>query len=144
MNESLPRFYASIRVRYYETDLQGHVNFIWHQSYFAIAAADYLKAIGWSYEQLSHEGFDLLFVDAHGSYRGPAFYDEILRVYCVVERIGSSSIRFAFQTIAENGERPIATGDMTAVLVDRQNRQKIPVPAFFRQAVDDYENASTN
>ena len=76
--DQAPRFFTPIRVRYYETDLQGHVNFIWHQSYFAIAAADYLKAIGWSYDHLGSEGYDLLFVDAHGTYLGPAFYDEVL------------------------------------------------------------------
>lgn len=141
MSEHLPRFFAPIRVRYYETDLQGHVNFIWHQSYFAIAAADYLKAIGWAYDTLAENGYDLLFVDAHGTYLGPCYYDEIIRVHCRVERIGNSSIRFAFSTIAEKGERPIATGDMTAVLISRENREKSTVPDAFRLAVDTYQAA---
>ena len=140
MNDSLPRFFAPVRVRYYETDLQGHVNFIWHQGYFAIAAADYLKAIGWSYDTLAEQGFDLLFVDSHGTYLGPSYYDEILRVHCRVQKIGNSSIRFAFTTIAENGHRAIATGDMTAVLVRRPDREKTTVPDGFRNAVSAYEN----
>jgi acyl-CoA thioester hydrolase len=140
MSEALPRFFAPIRVRYYETDLQGHVNFIWHQSYFAIAAADYLKAVGWSYDQLGDKGYDLLFIDAHGTYLGPCFYDEVLHIYCKVERIGNSSIRFAFNTIAKEGARQVATGDMTAVLVDKADRQKTSVPESFRKAVTDFES----
>ncbi len=140
MTESLPRFFTPIRVRYYETDLQGHVNFIWHQSYFAIAAADYLKAVGLSYEALSEKGFDLLFVDVHGTFLGPCFYDEILHVHCRLEKIGNSSLRFAFDTRADNGARAVASGDLTAVLVDKNTRKKTTVPDFFRAAVKAYEN----
>lgn len=132
---NLPRFSTPIRVRFYETDLQGHVNFIWHQSYFSIAVGEYLKTIGWPYARFKEEGYDLLIVDAHASFSGPAFFDETLHVHCRIERIGDTSIRFAFVTRAEDGDRPIATGDLTAVMVDHTTRKKVPVPAAFRTAV---------
>ena len=135
-------FHTPIRVRFHETDQQGHVNFIWHQSYFAVAMADYLKAIGFSYQALNEAGIDMLFVDAHSSFFDACFYDEVLQVGCRVDRIGTTSIRFAFETTAEKGDRRIASGDMTVVLVDAATRTKCPVPEEMRDAIDRFENES--
>ncbi|HUF37454.1 MAG TPA: thioesterase family protein [Anaerolineales bacterium] len=136
------RFHLPVRVRYHETDRQGHVNFIWHQSYFAMAMADYLKATGTSYSKLNENGIDMLFVDAHSSFHDACFYDEVLLVHCRVERIGTTSIRFAFETTAEADGRRVATGDLTVVLVDAAERRKRPVPDELRSAIAAFENAS--
>lgn len=128
-------FHLDVRIRYHETDRQGHVNFMWHQGYFAMALADYLKAIGFSYQQLNDLGIDMLFVDAHSSFFGPCYYDEVLQVGCRVENVGTTSIRFAFRSVVEAEDRLVATGDMTVVLVDAADRRKRPVPDDLRTAL---------
>ena len=135
------RFQLPVRIRFHETDQQGHVNFIWHQSYFAMAMADYLKAVGFSYSSLTESGIDMVFVDAHSSFFDASFYDEVLLVHCRVERIGTTSIRFAFKTTAESDGRLVATGDMTVVLVDAEQRKKHSVPEEMRSAISEFENA---
>ena len=139
MSEHPYRFDLPVRVRFHETDRQGHVNFIWHQSYFAMAMADYLKAIDCSYHKLNENGIDVLFVDAHSSFFEACFYDEVLRVHCRVDRVGTTSIRFAFETTAETDDRRVAAGDMTVVLVDAVKREKCPVPDEMRQAISVFE-----
>ena len=134
-------FHTPIRVRFHETDQQGHVNFIWHQSYFAMAMADYLKAVGFSYSSLTESGIDMVFVDAHSSFFDACYYDEVLLVHCRVDRIGTTSIRFAFETKAEADGRRVATGDMTVVLVDREKREKRPVPDEMRAALEEHETS---
>jgi acyl-CoA thioester hydrolase len=140
MGDPAFRFHLPVRIRYHETDLQGHVNFIWHQGYFAMALADYLKEIGFSYAALNETGIDMLFVDAHSTFFDACYYDEVLLVRCRVDRVGTTSIRFAFESKAEADDRLVATGDMTVVLVDRENREKRPVPGDLRAAIAAFDS----
>jgi len=137
------RFHLPVRVRYFETDRQGHVNFIWHPAYFAMALADYLKTVDYAYQKMNAQGYDMLYVDAHASFHSPCYYDETLHVHCRTERIGNSSIRFAFRTTVPEGDRLIATGDITVVIVDRETMAKTHVPESFRLAAGALDNPET-
>ena len=54
------RFSTKIRVRFNETDAQGHVNFAWYLNYFDIALIEYLRTLGYSYNDMLAEGLDML------------------------------------------------------------------------------------
>lgn len=41
------RFFTSLRVRFNENDLQGHVNFGQYLFYFDMGATEYMEAIGY-------------------------------------------------------------------------------------------------
>ena len=133
MDEKLPAFFHPIRVRFYETDLQGHLNFIWHQAYFSMAIAEYLKHVDFSYQQMNSAGVDMVFVNASCSFHGPCYYEDLLHVHCRIHRIGNTSCTFQLSTvIAEDGRRA-ASGEMTVVFLDHQSRQKIRVPEEIRR-----------
>ena len=55
------RFFHDIHVRYIETDQQGHVFFGHYLTYFDVALTEYLKAIGYSYDQFLQVGIDFCF-----------------------------------------------------------------------------------
>ena len=93
----LYRFSTPLRVRFNETDAQGHVNFAWYLNYFDVALIEYLRALGYSYNDMLEEGFDMLYIDAHTAYKSAAYFDEILQVRCRVGKIGNTSLRFDFQ-----------------------------------------------
>ncbi len=124
-----------LQVRFNETDLQGHVNFAWYLNYFDVALTNYLKAIGFSYQQMVAGGLDLLYVDAHAAYHSPAYFDETLLAQCRVDRIGNTSVRFEFQVTAESDQRLVATGEITTVMAESEHRRKVRVPDQFREAV---------
>lgn len=141
MTEKPYPFYTTLRVRFNETDIQGHVNFTWYLSYFDVAVIEYMRALGYSYQRMLDDGLDMLYIDAHVSYHSPAYFDETLRLHCRMGKIGNTSVRFDFQVFAEPDERLVATGDITAVTAERDTHQKVRVPEHLRQAVEVYENS---
>lgn len=138
MTEPFP-FFTTLRVRYNETDAQGHVNFSWYLNYFDVALTAYLRELGYSYQQMLADGVDMLYVDAHTAYYSPAYFDDLLKLHCRIGRIGNTSIRFDFQVFADEDERSIATGEITVVLCDREKRKKLTIPDKFRQLVAAYQ-----
>lgn len=64
MNGGEFRFKTAVKVRYADTDAQGHVYFANYLVYFDIGTTDYMKAIGYSYEKLLEEGYDFFTVSS--------------------------------------------------------------------------------
>lgn len=138
--EETYRFFTTLRVRFNETDGQGHVNFAWYLNYFDVALIEYLRAIGYDYSQMLEDGFDMFYVDAHAAYLSPAYFDEVLRLHCRVGKIGNASMRFDFLVKGEQDGRMVSTGEIVVVLVDRLTKQKVSVPNHLRAAVNTYQS----
>ncbi len=136
------RFSTSLRVRYNETDLQGHVNFAWYFNYFDVALVEYLRDLGYSYDDMRSEGLDMLYIDAHSAYKSAAYFDEVLNIHCRIGRIGNTSLRFDFQIFGEADDREIANGEISVVIARLDTYQKAPIPERLRQAVEAYERES--
>lgn len=133
------KFFAPIKVRFNETDAQGHVNFGHYLFYFDVALTDYLHAVGYPYQRMFADGVDVLYVGSRARYRSPAYFEEVLNVHARIGHIGNSSARFDFQVLAAGSGRAVAEGEITIVTVDRATRKKIPVPAPLREAVTRFE-----
>ena len=69
-----------IRVRYQETDAQGHVHHSNYLNYFEVARTEMLRCSGRSYREMEAEGVMLVVVKANLDYRRAAKYDEILTI----------------------------------------------------------------
>jgi acyl-CoA thioester hydrolase len=139
MNEPY-RFYTPLRVRFNETDAQGHVNFAWYLNYFDVALIEYLRDLGYSYNDMLEEGLDMLYIDAHTAYKSPAYFDEVLKVHCQAGKVGNTSIRFDFQIFSEDDQRAVASGEIVVVIAKRDTYQKEPVPDTLRSAIHKFEN----
>ncbi|MGC8493033.1 MAG: acyl-CoA thioesterase [Syntrophobacteraceae bacterium] len=137
--ESHFRFFVPLQVRFVETDMQGHVFFGHYFTYFDLALTEYLKALRYTYDDFLKEGVDFFYVQTDCQFKGRAFFDEILHVHTRVGKIGNSSFTFEFSIFEETSGRPIATGHITAVAIDKETRETVRVPEQFRKAVADYE-----
>jgi acyl-CoA thioester hydrolase len=130
-------FFTTVKVRFNETDAQGHVNFAQYLNLFDLALTEYLRAIGFSYQRMSSENLDMLYVDAHASYHAPAHFEDSLQLHCRVGKVGNSSARFDFQIFNETKNRLTANGEITIVTADRKTFEKIRIPEHFRQTLED-------
>jgi acyl-CoA thioester hydrolase len=137
------RFFHPIQVRFVETDQQGHVFFGHYLTYFDMALTEYLKAIGYSYEQFLREGVDFFYVESLCRYRDRAFFDEILHVHARIAKIGNTSFTFEFAVFESTSDRFIADGHIVAVAVDPMTSRPVPAPDTLRQAVAAFEGAGT-
>ena len=134
------RFFTPIKVRYIETDMQGHVFFGHYFNYFDLGLVEYLRAVGYDYNDFLNEGVDFFYVEAHCQYKGRAFFDETLHIHTRTGNIGNKSFTFEFSIFEEPSGRPIATGHIVAVAIDKETRDPVRVPDRFRKAVADFEN----
>ena len=130
-------FSTTLKVRFNETDAQGHVNFAQYLNYFDVGLIEYLRRAGFSYQRMLAENMDMLYVDSHASYKAPAHFDDVLRIHCRAGKIGTSSVRFDFLIFNETKDRLTANGEITVVIADRGTFQKKHVPDHFRQALEE-------
>ncbi len=135
------RFHTPIKVRYNETDQQGHVNFGHFLFYFDIGLTEYLQAIGFSYPQMVEAGIDMLYVEAGCQYHSPARFPEVLNIHTRIAHLGRRSIRFEFETLAEEDNRRVASGHIVAVTVTSEGFASATIPDELRRAVKDYEGS---
>jgi acyl-CoA thioester hydrolase len=118
------KFFAPVQVRYLETDMQGHIFFGHYFTYFDIGLIEYLRATGYSYKDFLSEGLDFFYVQADCQYKGRAFFDETLHVHVRVSNIGNTSFTFEFSIFEETVGRPIATGHIVAVAINKASRAR--------------------
>jgi len=86
-----------IRVRYQETDAQGHVHHSNYLNYFEVARTEMLRSSGRSYSELEADGIMLVVVKATLDYRRGAKYDEVLNVKTTLKRAKGARIVHQYQ-----------------------------------------------
>ena len=138
--ENIFKFFVPIQVRYVETDMQGHVFFGHYFTYFDLGLTEYLKAAGYDYSDFLGEDLDFFYVQADCQYKGRAFFDDTLHVHVRVSDIGNTSFTFEFSIFEETEGRPIATGHIVAVVINRDTRDPVRVPERLRKAIADFEH----
>jgi acyl-CoA thioester hydrolase len=132
-------FYHPLRVRFIETDAQGHVFFGHYLNYFDVGLIEYTRAIGYSYPDMVATGVDMFYVEASCQYKGRAYFDDVLHVHTRIGPIGNTSFTFEFAIYKQPTEELIATGEVVAVAVDAETGRPVRVPDALRDAVARFE-----
>ena len=138
MNEPF-KFFAPVKVRFNETDLQGHVNFGQYLFYFDIGATEYMEAIGYNYTALWADGVDLLYAESHCNYKSRVKWPEVIHVHTRIAHLGRRSIRYEFDIQAAKDSRPVATGYIVAITAEPGTWAEKEIPQRLREAVVRYE-----
>ncbi|MBI5653649.1 MAG: acyl-CoA thioesterase [Chloroflexi bacterium] len=137
------KFFTQLRVRFAETDLQGHVFFGNYLIYFDEALTQYQHAIGVTFQDLLNAGVDMFYIRSECEYKSRAFFEDVLNVHARVGSIGNSSITFEFAAIKAHNDELVATGKIVAVIIDPQTKKPTRVPEAFRDAIAKYENQNS-
>ena len=135
-------YFLCFRVRFAETDQQGHVFFGNYLTFFDEALTGFMRAIGCSYNDLVAAGADTVYIHSECDYRARAFFEDVLDVHVRVERIGNASVTCGFAAVKEETDELIATGKLVFVTVDPQTKKPVPVPDLFRAAVRNFEGGA--
>ncbi len=136
----LPRFYHQIRVRFADTDLQGHVFFGNYYTYLDEAFIAYIRELGYSWETLGRMGLEIYYVDSGCQFKGRSFFEDELRVHTTISKIGNSSLTAEMTVVREKNEETVAKGFITGVMVDSNTEKPTSVPEEFRAAVTRYQD----
>jgi len=123
------------KVRFSDADPQGHVFNANYFVYFDDAITDYLEAIGFPDAAVTAGGHALVLARAECDFRSPGGFGETLGVGVRVTRVGNASIAFGLRVEEEATGRLVAEGVEVYVVLDRESRRPVPVPAHLREAI---------
>lgn len=122
------KFIWNARARYAEVDAQGVVFNSRYLEYFDIGITEYFRSVG-LYPAANLQGApELHVVKAEVIYRAPVLLDEEIAILVRCEKIGRTSLTFAFEVHAGTGEDLRASGSEVQVHVDEPRGRPTPVP----------------
>jgi acyl-CoA thioester hydrolase len=136
------RHFTELRVRFAETDAQGVVYHSNYLVYCEVARTEYFRQLR-SSEDRPEEllRYESLLARAECDYRSPARFDDVLRVWTRVERIGRTSFTFGYRVVHESG-RLVCEAKTVQVLLDRATGRPTPLPAAFIERVRQFDGAT--
>jgi acyl-CoA thioester hydrolase len=127
-------FSHRLRVRYADTDLQGHVYFGSYYTYLDEALMALLRQLGYSWQQLAARGLEFYYAESHCSYSAPCYAEEKLDIRVGFDKLGTSSLR-SWMTIYRPDGQVAARGFITAVMVAAESGRPTPLPDDLRALI---------
>ncbi|WP_017667105.1 thioesterase family protein [Sandarakinorhabdus sp. AAP62] len=122
------KFVWNARARYAEVDAQAVVFNSRYLEYFDIGITEYFRAVG-LYPAPNLQGApELHVVKAEVVYHAPVLLDEAIAICVRCEKIGRTSLGFAFEVHVGDGEDLRASGTEVQVHVDEPRGRPTPVP----------------
>lgn len=134
MNDLLP-FSDTIRVRFSDTDAQGHLYFANYLVYADEVTAHYMEELGFEAMNPKQAPCFIFTVNINCDYLGECKSFDEVEVAVGYTRLGGSSAELAFELTHRATAEPLAKGSITQVFVDKQTRRASEIPAEFRAAV---------
>src|SRR5437868_4902186 len=120
-----------IRVRYQETDGQGHVHHANYLTWLELGRVELLRAMGHSYRELEEAGIYLVVAEVSVRYYLPALFDDVLRLCTTAVRAKGARIEHRYEVF--RGQELLAEGSTVIACVDRTGRVT-RLPTWLRQS----------
>ncbi|MCP4327972.1 MAG: acyl-CoA thioesterase [Alphaproteobacteria bacterium] len=139
---ALARFRFPVRVRFADTDLNGHVFFANYLVYMDESFMAYLHEIDHRWDRLEEMGLRMYYVDVGCQLLAQARFEDELDAHCEIARIGNSSLRAEATIVRPSDGELMATGHIAAVIIDSEADRPARVPDSFREAVARYQGTA--
>ncbi|MEM9410465.1 MAG: thioesterase family protein [Planctomycetota bacterium] len=120
---------TEIRVRYQETDAQGHVHHGNYVNYFEIGRVEMLRNSGVSYREFEELGLMLVVVNLKCDYLQSAKYDDLLKLTTTVVKAKGVRIKHSYKIEVE--DKLIVQGETTVACVNREGKVR-RLPAWLQ------------
>lgn len=126
-----------IRVRYGETDQMGYVYYGNYSLYYEQGRTEAIKSLGISYKELESKGIMMPVADMKVRYKGPAKYDELLKISTSVPEMPGRSITFETKIFNEEGKL-INEGTTNLLFVKADTRKPCSAPEELIEVLKPY------
>jgi acyl-CoA thioester hydrolase len=131
-------FSIPIKVRYFETDMLGHVNNASYFIYFEQGRVEYREALGVA-DELSNEEKVSVAADLECKYLAQIYIKEPLRLHVRVAKLGRSSYDIEYALVESDTGQLKAAGRGAMVYIDKKTGRSIPLPETARKKIIDFE-----
>ena len=125
---------TQIRVRYGETDRMGYVYYANFALFFEVGRTEMLRTLGYTYKGWEDSGILLPVRSLSVNYKSPAYYDDLLTIRTIINKLPTAKITFDYEVINEQDEL-VCTGNTVLVFIDENSRRPTRPPDGFMDAL---------
>ncbi len=123
---------TTLRVRFGETDMAGHVNNAVYLSYLEEARIQFLQ------EALGLKSVPLILASAHLDFVSQVFFPDVIRIESGLCRLGRSSFDIVHNIYREPSDQLALRSLATVVHFDYEKQASAPIPEEWRQKLEPY------
>ena len=105
-------------------------------AYFDVVMTELWREALGSYQDMVEAGTDMVVAEVNVRFLGPARFDDELDFEARVTRLGETAMSTRID--AATGGSPVVEGRMRHVFIDPGTKQKRPIPADVRAALEPY------
>jgi len=127
-------FAETHRVRYRDTDAQGHMFFANYLVFADEVAGNYMRTLGFDWSDPDSLPCFVFTANANCDFLQECRSGDDVRVEVAYTRIGNTSATLGFTLTRETDGEVLTRGSFVQVFVDRQTRKPVPVPDVIRRA----------
>lgn len=124
-----------VKVRYSDTDAQGHLYFANYLVYADEVLGFYMEELGYSGMNPQDAPCFIFTVNLNCDYIDDVKAYDNVRVCVGYTRLGNSSADAGFELYNDASDTLLARGSITQVYVDKNTRRSTAIPASFRTAI---------
>ena len=125
----------TIRVRFSDTDAQGHLYFANYMVYADEVASVYMEELGYRAMNPRQAPCYIFTVNINCEFLEECKAFDTVRVRVGYSRLGRSSADLAFELYNEATGAALARGSITQVFTDKETRKSSAIPPAFRDAI---------
>jgi acyl-CoA thioester hydrolase len=126
-------FVHELRVRFGECDLQGVVFNANYLLYFDVGITELWRAAVCPWQEMAERGVDAVVAEANLRFRGPARYDDVLRLELSVAKLDETSVTTGID-VRRDGEL-LVEGRLRHVIVDAKTLKRTQMPDWIREGL---------
>lgn len=123
------------KVRYRDTDAQGHLYFANYLVFADEAAGTYMSSLGFDWSDPSQTPCLVFTVNINIDYLDECRIEDTVRAEVGYSRLGNSSAQLDFALFNDACGTALARGHIRQVFVDRDSRRSTPIPPALRDAI---------
>lgn len=132
----MKKFTQSLKVRSYELDAQGHVNYAVYLNYLEYARVCALEQAGLRFDDYIKRGIYIVIVEVNIRYLAPATLGDELEVTLEGISLGRTSARFKQEIFNTKTGKKIVEAELAGVFINREGKP-IPIDEKFKSAFFD-------
>ncbi|UCE04708.1 MAG: acyl-CoA thioesterase [bacterium] len=128
----MKKYTQSLKVRSYELDAQGHVNYAVYLSYLEYARVATMEQAGIPFQNFFKKGKYIVIIEANIKYLAPATLGDELEITVEGAKTSRASITFKQEIFNKKNNKKIFEGQLVAVCINKQGKP-IPMDEEFRK-----------
>ena len=131
------------RVIYADTDNMKYVYYGNYAKYYEIGRTEAIRSLGISYKEMESRGIFMPVHSMNSRYLKPAFYDEMLTIKTIVDKLPEARIVFYHEILNDNDEL-IHTAEVTLIFLDGSKMKPVRAPEFFLELMRPHFEINAN